>query len=316
MRACLLSWCLGMLLMQGMASGAEPSFPLQAKRIVFLGDSITHAGHVVTQIEAQLLTQRGTPLPEIINLGLPSETASGLSEPAHPFPRPGVHERLARALKTLHPDVVVVCYGMNDGIYAPFSEERFQTYQTAILKLVDEVHAAGAKVVLLTPPPFDPLPARKSGALKGRENTAFDWVHIYEGYDEEVMVRYAAWIMEQKDKVEMVVDVRSPVLAYVAEKRKTEPDFVMSGDGVHLNDEGQAVIAGAVLTAWGVPGTTPDAELLQLVDKKQSLQKHTWLNEVGHQRPGMPAGLPIAELKQQVSEIDQQIQQRLKQLQK
>ena len=77
---------------------AEDYSPLSAKRILFLGDSITHAGGYISLIEAQLIANGVASRPEMINLGLPSETCSGLSEPDHPFPRPDVHERLDRAL--------------------------------------------------------------------------------------------------------------------------------------------------------------------------------------------------------------------------
>ena len=76
----------------------QPAFPLKSKRVVFLGDSITHAGGFIVYLEAELIARGLEPRPEMINLGLPSETCSGLSEPIHPFPRPNVHERLDRAL--------------------------------------------------------------------------------------------------------------------------------------------------------------------------------------------------------------------------
>ncbi len=95
-------------------SAAEDAFPLKARRILFLGDSITHAGEFVNMIEMQLRLQSVDPMPELVNAGLPSETCSGLSEPDHPFPRPDVHERLDRALAAVKPVVVVACYGMND----------------------------------------------------------------------------------------------------------------------------------------------------------------------------------------------------------
>src|SRR5579872_6429319 len=73
-------------------SAANAGLLESAHRVVFLGDSITHAGGYVALIEAQLRLQNPGHVPEIINLGLPSETCSGLSEPEHPFPRPDVHE--------------------------------------------------------------------------------------------------------------------------------------------------------------------------------------------------------------------------------
>src|SRR6476660_7203779 len=92
-------------------------------RIVFLGDSITHSGEYVTCLEAYLLTHFPERPYEIIDVGLPSETVSGLSEPGHAggaFPRPNLHERLDRVLQKLNPNLVIACYGMNDGIYYPY----------------------------------------------------------------------------------------------------------------------------------------------------------------------------------------------------
>ena len=137
------------------ASSAEDAFPIKAKRILFLGDSITAAGGFVNMIEVQLQLHGVEPMPELVNAGLPSETCTGLSEPDHPFPRPNVHERLDRALAAVKPDVVVACYGMNDGIYYPFSEERFQKYQEGINRLIEKVHAYAHKIQHLLP-----LPAR------------------------------------------------------------------------------------------------------------------------------------------------------------
>lgn len=149
----------------GIVAGAMEPFPKDAKRIVFLGDSITHAGHYIALVEAQLISATGNQSPELINLGLPSETCNGMSEPEHPFPRPNVHERLDRALAKLNPDVVVACYGMNDGIYHPPSDKHFDAYSDGINKMIEKVHASGAKLILMTPPAFDALPLKKKGKL-------------------------------------------------------------------------------------------------------------------------------------------------------
>src|SRR4028119_637531 len=69
------------------------------KRILFLGNSITWAGNYVNDIEAYLRVQYPKRQLEFINVGLSSETVSGLSEQGHAdgsFPRPDLHERLAR----------------------------------------------------------------------------------------------------------------------------------------------------------------------------------------------------------------------------
>src|SRR5438105_4956842 len=102
------------------------------RRVIFLGDSITYSGQFVEFLEAYLRIKDPALRCEFLDLGLPSETVSGLTEPGHAggnFPRPDLHERLDRVLEKTKPDLVVACYGMNDGIYYPFGEERFQKYQ-------------------------------------------------------------------------------------------------------------------------------------------------------------------------------------------
>src|SRR4051794_33762281 len=103
-----------------MAPGAWGEFGLRdGQRVVFLGDSNTYAGGFIAHLDGWIHANFPGRKIELINLGLPSETASGLSEPDHPFPRPCAFDRLDAALAKTRPGVVVVAYGMNDGIYYP-----------------------------------------------------------------------------------------------------------------------------------------------------------------------------------------------------
>lgn len=286
---------------------AEPNDLLASgKTILFLGDSITHAGHYVSRLEAQLRAANSDAVPVLINLGLPSETCSGLSEPDHPFPRPDVHERIDRALAKVKPDIVFACYGMNDGIYYPFSDERFAAYQKGVNGIIAKVQASGAKLVLMTPPAFDALPLHKKGDLRPAGSEKYAWFAIYEGYD-EVLKKYAAWIMTLGDQVDLVIDLHTPVNDYVAAKRKGDPDFTMSPDGVHVNEEGHRVLATAILKARGSEPIDVDPKLLGLVHSRQQLLHASWVSEVGHKRPGVAPGLPLEEAQAKAAGIDRQI---------
>lgn len=295
---------------------AQDAFPLQAKRILFLGDSITNSGYYISDIETQLRIQGAAKVPELINLGLSSETCSGLSEPDHPFPRPDVHERLDRALAKVKPDVVVACYGMNDGIYHPFDNDRFSQYQAGVNKLIAKVHAANAKLVLVTPPPFDPLPLRsKPGKLLPAGQEKYAWFSVFEGYD-SVIDRYAKWIMLQKDQVDVVIDVHTPLKEFLVEQRKSDSDFFVAPDGVHMDEVGHQVMATAILKAWGVESwEDPSNELRSAVKKKMQVLHNAWLSEVGHKRPGVKAGLPLKEAQEKAAELQQKIQDLAKQAQ-
>jgi lysophospholipase L1-like esterase len=295
-----------MLLAAILVAGANAKEPFRFKsgqRVLFLGDSITHAGGYVAELESRLRTLDPDGEYELINLGLPSETCSGLSEPAHPYPRPNVHERLARALSKIKPDVVFACYGMNDGIYHPFSKARFAAYQKGIDKLVADVKASGATLILLTPPPFDPLPLRKRGKLQPVDSDKFAWFQIYEDYD-SVLAQYANWIMVRgRTDVDDVIDLHTPINAAVAKRREKQADFTMSGDGVHLDSVGHLLMANVIWRALGYSDIKPSKPMRRAVAARAKILHDAWLSHVGHKRPGVKDGLPIDEAKEAAAAI-------------
>jgi lysophospholipase L1-like esterase len=142
--------CLGW---SGLAGAEEPKADMPAgKTVLFLGDSITAAGGYVRIIEAELAKQ--APPWKVINHGMSSETVSDLSEEYHPGRRPCLFSRLDKELADAKPDWVVACYGINDGIYHPYNEKRFAAYQAGVMTLIKKVKASGARLVLLTAPPY------------------------------------------------------------------------------------------------------------------------------------------------------------------
>ena len=117
---------------------------IESDRVVFLGDSITFNGHWVSYLTCWM-ESAGTKA-RVINMALPSETVSGLSENGHAggkFPRPDLHERLDRVLRISRPDVVLACYGMNCGIYQPFDTERFKKFREGSIRLHEKVEGIG-----------------------------------------------------------------------------------------------------------------------------------------------------------------------------
>lgn len=283
--------------------------PPKVKRILFIGNSITYAGKYVTDIETYFTIYYPGKNYEFINVGLPSETVSGLSEEGHAngrFPRPDLHERLARVLAATKPDLVFACYGMNDGIYLPFDEQRFQKFKEGIIWLHDEIVRSGAKVVHLTPPVFD----EKNGG--------------HAGYA-EVLDRYSEWLISQRYTAKWeVVDIHFPMKKYLLDQRIKDPVFALAKDGVHPGDNGHWLIARQVLLYFGeskaaeagsinnVISTSPNAEKIQqLITEKQSITKDAWLSATKHNRPEMNVGLPLKEAKIKEAELNKQIKRLL-----
>lgn len=292
------------------AAFAEPP---QAKRIVFLGDSITQAGRYIEIVEAALVAQYPDANKTLIPLGLSSETVSGLSEPGHAggqFPRPDLHERLDRVLAKAKPDLIVACYGMNDGIYHPLDAERTKAFQDGMTKLHDKAIKAGAKIIHITPPVFDPLPIKARVLPAGREK----YEQPFEGYN-GVLDAYSKWLLDMRaERKWVVLDLHGPMNDTIAAKRKTDPQFTFAKDGVHPSAEGQLFIARVLLDAWGLKvkaDGTPDrangAAILALVQKKHAILRPAWLGHVGHKRPGIAKGLPLEEAEQQVAALDANI---------
>ena len=301
------------------ASAPKPALPT-AKRVVILGDSITHNGQYVEFLETILLVETSY-RPELLPLGLSSETVSGLSEPGHAdgkFPRPDLHERLDRVLAKTRPDLVVACYGMNDGIYFPLKDERFQAFTTGMQKLREKARAAGAEVVHLTPPVFDPVPIKERVLPAGLDA----YPKPFEGYN-RVLDRYSDWLLSQRAKGWKVIDIHGPINEALRQRRQVDPTFFFSKDGVHPNAEGHWVMTQQILKAWGVESkitlddlTKPEGNLnalYKLVSERQRVLKAAWLSECGHKRPGVAAGLPIDQAQAKAAEISKKIEEQLNQ---
>ncbi|WP_085497363.1 SGNH/GDSL hydrolase family protein [Arenibacter troitsensis] len=265
--------------------------PQDVKRILFLGNSITYSGQYVSYIDAYLTLQYPDRDFEIINVGLPSETVSGLSESGHAdgkFPRPDLHERLKRILERTKPDLIFSCYGMNDGIYLPFDEERFQKYKEGINWLNQEVRVNGTPIVHITPPIYD---GSKGEAYANVLDIYSDWI---------ISKRYTdGW---------KVIDVHWPMKKYLEDQRLSNDDFYLAKDGVHPNDTGHWLMAKQLLLYLGedeiskangmeevVSQFHHGLEIWKLVEERQKIMKDAWLTSIGHQRPGMNVGLALGD---------------------
>lgn len=303
----LLFFAMGLSLPQ--AKAVEPQareMLAKAKRILLLGDSITYAGGYVANLDAWLLTIPAEQRPRLFDVGLPSETVSGLSENGHAggqFPRPDVGERLDRVLEAVKPDLVCACYGINCGIYEPFDQGRLEKYQQGYTSLKAKVEKAGAKLVIFTPPFYDDQQAPKPFSYNA------------------VLDKYSEWLLSQRQNGWIVFDLHSAMTKEVQKRRQSEPKFTFQPDGVHPNDEAHWFIASQLIAAVGdetaanakspaemltAKGLPP--QVLPLVQQRMAIIRDAYLSSAGHKRPGMTKGVPIevaeAKAKQLTAEIE------------
>ncbi|MDG1027978.1 MAG: SGNH/GDSL hydrolase family protein [Flavobacteriaceae bacterium] len=259
------------------------------KRIVFIGNSITYAGGYINYVNAYLSIRFPQKNYEIINLGLPSETVSGLSEPNHAngaFPRPNLHDRLKRLLAMTKPDLVFACYGMNDGIYMPLEEGRFKKFRQGISRLHTEVVNQGAEIIHLTPPIYD-----------GHQGKTYS----------DVLEVYSDWLLRQRHSSGWkVIDIHHPMKQELKMQRLKDPNFAFAKDGIHPNRAGHFIMAKAILLSLGAEELKQakdikevlhqyknGAEILSRIQTLQGVTKDAWLTYVGHQRPKMKLGVSM-----------------------
>jgi lysophospholipase L1-like esterase/pimeloyl-ACP methyl ester carboxylesterase len=271
------------------------------KRIVFLGDSITYDGNYVTDVNAWLLSCGAAT--EVINLGLPSETAADLTpieqqkthiEP-YGFPRPAISERLQRVLDRTRPDWVFACYGMNDGSSLPQNEDGFARYCSAMENLKTSIEKAGVKrFVMLTPPIHDAGP--------GQPQSQHD----------SMLTRFSDWLLSKRDDGWEVIDIHGPMRADLEERRRSEPNYRFADDGVHPNRDGHRLMAKQLIAFFSSTKAADDGferttyfgpAFRNLVADRMAVLRDAWLTETQHMRPGIAAGLPLAQAEAKVREI-------------
>ncbi|HEX9654851.1 MAG TPA: SGNH/GDSL hydrolase family protein [bacterium] len=285
-------------------------------RMLFLGDSITHNGAYVSFIEHELRKTFPERDFDIIAIGLSSETASGLTEPDHAYRRPCVHDRIDSALAKIKPDVVSVCYGMNDGIYHPQSNDRFAAYKNGIVEIIEKIKARGARVILITPPPFDPHPIPHKVGDDQAEH--YGYANPYYRYD-LVLADYSAWLMTLHQPRLLKVDVNTAMTGYLAKERATNAAFCLSPDGVHPDSVGHLLMSRTFLGALGIPDDTTDVrlaaaqiqrtDLYQLIDQRRTVLGDAWRAEIGHTHRHQWEGLPVAEAERKALELRNRIHQ-------
>ena len=291
---------------------AQAIIDKNVKTVLFLGNSITWSGIYVNDIEAYFRFKYPERNIEFINVGLPSETVSGLSEPGHAngeFPRPDLHERLARVLRQIKPDLVFACYGMNDGIYLPFDSARFKKFKEGILWLHDEVNKTGAEIIHITPPDYDEVRGKSKGY-------SF------------VLDIYADWLLSLRQSMQwQVIDIHYPMKKYLQAHRQADAKFgldafALAEDGIHPGETGHWIMAREVLVYSGfkelerVPGilqalkqNTDPLKLTKLVTERQNMLRDSWLTATRYLRPGLPEGLPLATAQAKALEMMNEIKQ-------
>lgn len=301
-------------------SDKEIVLPLHNKRVLILGNSITQQGDYVDFIEYYLRTKYPSNQLDIISIGLSGETISGTSDDGGDYPRPNVRERLDNALNTIKPDLVLACYGMNDGNYHPYSNMRFHNYRNGILELKSKVEAHGAQLILLTPTVFDPNPIEDRVSKEGETHTYW---HPYYNYN-EVLTTYSDWLLSIENNDVQVIDLHHHLNSVLTDIRQIKSDSTFVPDGVHPNKIGHFYMAQKVLndlySEVSIENPVSEIEhlktdsLFKLISKRREIRSEGWRNYIGFIKNGDTVKTEdISTTKSEMKQLDEAIAKLLNQ---
>lgn len=112
-------------------------------RVAIVGDSITEQKLYSRYMEDYLTACVPQLDLRVFQLGWSGERA------------PGFHARMDNDLAWLRPNVVTLCYGMNDGLYKAWSEDTGTPFRDATSTIVNRLSSVGVRVVVGSPGAVD-----------------------------------------------------------------------------------------------------------------------------------------------------------------
>ncbi len=220
------------------------------QNIAIIGDSITVIGHYIGYMKNYFDSRYQGHGIVLSSYGRSGETLSGLCETDRPTPRGCFFDRADEVLPFIqHSDLILFCYGMNDGIYEPYTETHMEAYKNGVIRLCKILGRFDCPSIALTPPPFDAKSYICHSSLQPPLPPGSPvYPEPYMGYD-DVLEKYSIWLMTQKGKIlHDVIDIHSPIKAYIHRKREENPEYVY-GDGIHPGLDGHYLIAQLILEA-------------------------------------------------------------------
>jgi lysophospholipase L1-like esterase len=197
---------------------------------VFLGDSITEQYQYSTYIELYLTTRFPDWKIFFLNAGIGGDTANG---GANRFQRHVLDEK---------PTAVTIDFGMNDGGYGAFNEQKNAVYVKKTNEMLEAAKKAGVRVALISPNAVD---WRKKENLKVYLETQKQFYAPLK----EIAQAHGAPFVDQYAVTRAVLE------KLVSEDAKAVQPFP---DGVHTSAAGGLLMAHTILTGLNAPAKVSD----------------------------------------------------------
>ena len=242
-------WCAAAAaLFWSWSSSAAEFFIKDGDVVVMIGDSITEQHLYSNYVEMWTVTRFPAWKLTFRNVGIGGDRS------------PGGNSRFARDVEAWKPTAMTADFGMNDGGYGGFGEDKFRPYMDGLQGMADKAKAANIRVAWVTPQPLD----------NGDQGPT-----ALTGYN-QTLEKFSDGVKQIADKNNgLFVDQFHPYLAVLDSARgKSSPyQRITAGDAVHPGPPGQALMAASILKGLGFPSLVSsveiDATTGQVVDSSQ-----------------------------------------------
>lgn len=215
------------------AEDANDFFFKPGDRVLFLGDSITEQYQYSTDIELYLTTRFPKWNCSFLNAGISGDTATGGAG------------RFASHVLAEKPTAITINFGMNDGGYGAFDQNRNNGYVQNTEKMLQAAKAASVRVALCSPNAVD---RRIQERFKLYLETQKQFYEPLAG----LAAKHGASFVDQ------YAITRGELERMEKDEAKTVIPF---GDGFHTSPNGGLMMAHAILTGLKAPALVSDVTL-------------------------------------------------------
>jgi lysophospholipase L1-like esterase len=267
-----------------MPAVAAEIFPIRdGDKVVFWGDSITDNAFYTRTIEKYVRGRYPSMKADFVNLGWGGDNTSTV-------------KRMERDLLPVNPTLDL---GMNDGGYKPYEDRTGDVYIAGMTELVDLIRTkTSARIILITPTPYEPGVRTDDQAKK---LDAF--------YPQAIRKLSDRLVAFAKQKAIPVVDLNAAYGETIAKIKAKDPSFKFTGDSVHPNSVGQALMAFLILQGIGADGRILDLAIdakagkvvrsegqtiTELTNPKNGLVMTRKVSAFPFETSGNPAGIDFA----------------------
>jgi lysophospholipase L1-like esterase len=203
------------------------SMMIKKHKVVFFGDSITQAavnpGGYIDILNKELKKKGKAENYELVGAGISGNKV------------PDLQQRLEKDVLSQKPDLVFIYIGINDVWHFTHPSTNGQgtaidKYESGLTDVVNKIKASGAKVIVCTP------------SVIGEKHDGSN--------DQDKMLDEYAAISRKVAKAtgSQLCDLRKAFVAHLKKNNTTNSDKnILTSDGVHLNDKGNAFVASEIM---------------------------------------------------------------------